>query len=81
MGHSDDENKEEGELDDSSSGGESDNSEKKVILIESSASERENSGIDVDLDSYAGKHSGIGVGCDWGIGGRYLRSFQILCKP
>ncbi|EAT36405.1 AAEL011502-PA [Aedes aegypti] len=59
VGHSDDENKEEGELDDSSSGGDSDNSEKKVILIESSASERENSGIDVDLDSYAGKHSDV----------------------
>ncbi|XP_029725647.2 angiogenic factor with G patch and FHA domains 1 isoform X1 [Aedes albopictus] len=53
-----DENKEEGELD-SSSGGESDRSVKKVILIDSSASERENTGIEVDLEKYAGKHSDI----------------------
>lgn len=56
-----DENKEEGELD-SSSGGESDRSVKKVILIDSSASERENTGIEVDLEKYAGKHSGIFMG-------------------
>ncbi|XP_062549924.1 angiogenic factor with G patch and FHA domains 1 isoform X2 [Armigeres subalbatus] len=56
--HSDD-NKEDGELDSSSDSDESDNKERKVITIESSASEKENPGIEIDLDKYADKHSDI----------------------